>query len=367
MRAGDGTQGGEADAHRDRAPGTLLGAQTTTHAVGQVTERLAHELGFGFAAAERRLRAHRPGSASGRDLAVVEVGGQRAGLGAQGAPEERLQRVARRGGELGDGVDALLGQLLLGDRPDAPDEADRQRVEELALAIGWHHHQSIGLGHLRGDLGEVLRARGSDRDGQAHLGAHALADAGGDVLGWPEEVHGPADVEERLVDGDALDQWREVAEYRHHLVGQALVVAEVPAHEREVGAQLLRPPSRHAALHPEALRLVRGSEHHAAADGDGHAAQIGLQQLLDGRIERVEVGVEDGGTGGHPGSLGEHVFVTQECSARTVAAAGVSPVAAACPPNSRRSAAASTNGTSAGDRNSTWRAFHWGRNLALKR
>ena len=112
---------------------------------------------------------------------------------------------------------------------------------------------------------------------------------------WTEPGH----VEERLVDGDPLHERREVAEYRHDLVGEPLVLGEVPGDERQIGTQALGAPARHATLHTEPLRLVRRGQHHAAADGDGPPAQLRVQQLLDRRVEGVEIGVQDRGTGWH--------------------------------------------------------------------
>ena len=99
------------------------------------------------------------------------------------------------------------------------------------------------------------------------------------------------------------------ADRRADLVTETLVLAEVSVDELQGGAQLSRPVARHAARHPESLRLVRARQHHPATDGDGLAPQLGVQQLLDRGVERVEVGVEDGGAGVH-GALAmiEHLF-----------------------------------------------------------
>jgi hypothetical protein len=102
-------------------------------------------------------------------------------------------------------------------------------------------------------------------------------------------------VEERLVDRDALDQGREVAEDVDDAVAEALVLGEVPTHEPELRAQLAGAPSRHAGPHAARPCFVGGGEHHPAAHGDGTAAQQRVEQLLDGRVEGVEVSVEDRG------------------------------------------------------------------------
>ena len=119
------------------------------------------------------------------------------------------------------------------------------------------------------------------------------------ISGRAEQVHRSGHVEERFVDRDALDQRGEVAEHCHHLIRQPLVLGEVAVHEHQVGAQLLGPPPRHAALHAEPLRLVRRGQHHAASDRDRAAAQRRIEQLLDRCVERIEVGMQDRRAGGH--------------------------------------------------------------------
>ena len=103
-----------------------------------------------------------------------------------------------------------------------------------------------------------------------------------------------------LVDGDPLDQRREIAEHLDRGIAQPLVLLEMAADENQVRTELARPPSRHAAAHPEGLGLVGSGEHDPAADGDRLAAQRRVEQLLDRGVEGVEVRMEDGGCRFHP-------------------------------------------------------------------
>ena len=108
------------------------------------------------------------------------------------------------------------------------------------------------------------------------------------------------DVGERLVDGDPLDQRREVAQHVDRGVAQPLVFLEMAADENELRTELARPPPRHPAAHAEGLRLVGSGKHDAAADGDRLAAQRRVEQLLDRGVEGVQVRMEDGGCRFHP-------------------------------------------------------------------
>src|SRR5262245_38454721 len=106
-------------------------------------------------------------------------------------------------------------------------------------------------------------------------------------------------VREGLVDGDALDGRREIAQDCDGGIAEPLLFVEVSADKHEVGTELPRAPSRHAASYAEGPRLVRGREHDAATDRNRLAAQARVKQLFDRRIKGIEVRVEDGGCGTH--------------------------------------------------------------------
>ena len=121
-------------------------------------------------AAERALRADRApapaaaGRAAGRGCARA-----RAGAGRRRGRASRQRRPRRAPATSPTVRDPARVQLRGGDRPDAPQPLDRQRVQERELAVRRHDQQAVGLGHAAGDLGEELRARDADRDRQADL------------------------------------------------------------------------------------------------------------------------------------------------------------------------------------------------------
>ena len=108
-------------------------------------------------------------------------------------------------------------------------------------------------------------------------------------------MRAPGNVGEGLVDGDALDGRREIAQDSDGGVAEPLVFVEMSADKHEVGTELPRAPSRHAASYAEGPRFVGGREHDAAADRNRLAAQARVKQLFDRRIKGVEVRVENGG------------------------------------------------------------------------
>src|SRR5882762_3423038 len=131
----------------------------------------------------------------------------------------------------------------------------------------------------------MLGARYTDRDRKAKLRPHALADCPCNFGRRTEEMGAARDVGKGLVDGNPLDEGREIT---HHLdggVAQPLVFAEMAADKNEVWTEFARSSPRHAPVHSEGLGFVRSGEHNPTADGDWFAAQRSIKQLLYGGIE----------------------------------------------------------------------------------
>ena len=109
------------------------------------------------------------------------------------------------------------------------------------------------------------------------------------------------DVGKGLVDGNPLDEGREIADHLDGGVAQPLVFLEMPADKGELRTEFARLPSRHAAADPEGLGFVGSGKHNPATDGNGSAAQRRVKQLLYGGIEGIQVRMEDGGCRCHLG------------------------------------------------------------------
>src|SRR6266851_6778176 len=117
----------------------------------------------------------------------------------------------------------------------------------------------------------MLGARYADRDRKAKLRPHALADCPGNFGRRAEEMGAARDVSKGLVDGNPLDERREIADHLDGGISQSLVVLEMAADKSEFMSEFARLPSRHAAADPEGLGFVRSCKHNPTTDGDGSA------------------------------------------------------------------------------------------------
>ena len=70
-----------------------------------------------------------------------------------------------------------------------------------------------GLATCDAIFGQVLGARDADRDRQAELGPHPLPDRAGNVGRRTEQVSAPGNIGEGFVDGNPLDERREIIEH----------------------------------------------------------------------------------------------------------------------------------------------------------
>jgi hypothetical protein len=248
---------------------------------------------------ECRLCAGRMRAPACLDLSRIAVPRECCQLSSNRVPKQSLYGLGRARSQLTDAGNADFGEPRLGGGAYAPHERHGQFVKELKFSIWIDDDQSVRLRDLRCDLRQVLGTRHADGHRQAQLGADASPYRPCDFCRRTEEMRAACDVGEGLVDRDALDGRREIAQDSDGGVAEPLVFVEVSADKYEVGTELPRASSRHAAVYAEGPRFVGGREHDAAADRNRLAAQARVEQLFDRRIKGVEIRVENGGCGNH--------------------------------------------------------------------
>ena len=194
-------------------------------------------------------------------------------------------------------------QLAGRGRPDAPEPLDRERMEEVELAVGLDDEQPVGLRDAARHLRQELRPRHPDRDRQADALAHVVPQARRDLGGRSCEPPHPANVEERLVDRERLDERRCVVEDGEHRLARLRVRTHPRLHDDHVGTASACLAGAHRRPHARRLGLVARRQHDPAAHDHRPATEPRIVPLLDGREERVDVRVQDRGLVRH-----EHMF-----------------------------------------------------------
>ncbi len=167
-------------------------------------------------------------------------------------------------------------------------------MEEAELVIGWHDQEAVGLRHRARDLCEELRPRDANRDRETDLVEDPLPQPSRDLRRLPGEAFEPSNVEERLVDREALHERRRVLEDREDGLARLRVGGHPRRHDDCVRAESARLAAAHRRLDAVRLRLVAGREHDSAADDHGSPAQARIIALLDRSEERIEIGMQDG-------------------------------------------------------------------------
>ena len=127
----------EAEPQRDRAACAARLAQPQRQPVDDGDQHLVERaMALRRAPAKRVLRPHRAAPAARADAARVIVVRERVEVAAGRAAEHLDQLHLGQLGHLSDGGDPALVQLARGDRPNAPEPLDRQRVQEVELSPG---------------------------------------------------------------------------------------------------------------------------------------------------------------------------------------------------------------------------------------
>ena len=121
-------------------------------------------------------------------------------------------------------LDAEVGELALRGRADAPQPADRQRVQECELGAGLDDEQAVGLGQASLAIFASILVVATPTDAvRASSARMRLPERGRDLRAGAEQAGRAGDVEERLVERQRLHQRRRRAQDRHHLAAHVRV------------------------------------------------------------------------------------------------------------------------------------------------
>ncbi|EPQ45018.1 hypothetical protein MPS_0831 [Mycobacterium pseudoshottsii JCM 15466] len=176
-------------------------------------------------------------------------------------------------------------------------------MQECQLIFRRHQQQAVRLGLLAGDFGQKLRPRHADGDGQPDPPAYVFPQPRRDLHRCARDPAQAGHIEKRLIHRKRLHQWSAVAEHLEHGITGPHVGAHTRRHHHGLRAQPPRLSSVHRGADPVCLGLIARRQHDTAADDHRPTPQRGVVTLLDGRVERIQVRVQDGGIAVH-----EHMF-----------------------------------------------------------
>ena len=214
------------------------------------------------------------------------------------APDRRAKLDRVRGADVHQTLDPSRPQLLRRHRSDTPERIYRQPLEKRLDAFGADDGEPVGFLPSRRDLRQKLVGRHASRRRQVGVQPNPLLQAPRDIRRQRFVPGVLRDVEVGLVERHRLDQRRDLAKNGEHRGRCRLVFREIRRDDDERGAEADGSGHRDRRTHAEGARLVAGRSDHAApigpaADRDRLAAKRWVVALLDRRVERVHVDVEN--------------------------------------------------------------------------
>ncbi len=250
-------------------------------------------------AAKRALSAHRPSADARRDPTLIDVARQRAYSRRPIAPPTSEASVD----SLSSATSATVAMpcacsLSAVLAPDAPEPVHRQRVQEVELAVraapaaghpawlpGWRPWRGTCVRAMPTVMGSPTRSRTS------------LPQPGRDLHRCARDAPQPGRRRGRLHPPKSARPagWcrGRPRRPRRWPASRPTSWAAPPmacGHSRRAWT------AAHRGAHTIGLGFVAGRQHHPAADDHRPAAQGRVVALLDGRVERVEVRVQDAGS-----------------------------------------------------------------------
>src|SRR5581483_2488227 len=228
-----------------------------------------------------------------KDFAAIEAAGAFPELPTEDLAEGSFEGGPRHFAKLGDGDDPAFAEQGSVGVADAVKFFDGQRIEKGFFVAGSDEAEAAGAFETRSDRSDSFGARGTDAGAEAgslkHIELHATKRARIVRV----EALGAGEVEIEIVEGGGFDDGRVGFEDAADALGVVGVVFVLAGDDDGFGAEAQGFAEGHSGLHAEEFGFITGGSDHAAANKDGLAAQLGIQDLLDGSEESVHVHMDD--------------------------------------------------------------------------
>ena len=178
----------------------------------------------------------------------------------QMAPESVAQSRDERGHgsirDVGDSADTSSLEHFRRLRPHAPQCPDGQWMQKLQHSIRRNLAHAIGLGRIRGELGDELCRPDTDGARQTRLGQNAMPYFVGNERSVANRTSGAADIEKRFVDAEWFDERCERPEDFHDLPRVLLIQRVVGFKNDERWTQPFRRCQPHRTANPQGPGFV---------------------------------------------------------------------------------------------------------------
>src|SRR5882724_9261431 len=239
----------------------------------------------------------RNGFGRGREqhFAAVEAASALPDLLADGFAESRLQSGFRHLAELADGGNATLSQRTGVDVADAVEFFDGQRRQESFFFAGGDHAKAARAFEARSDGGDHFGAGRADGNAEAGALANLRLHAAQRGLVIGIEAFGAGEVEVKVVQRGGFHRGCVGFEDTPHALGKIGVVLILSGDDDGLRADAQGFAEAHGGFYAEEFCFVAGRSDAAASYQHGLAAQLGIEDLLDGGEKGVDVHVNNVG------------------------------------------------------------------------
>ena len=147
----------------------VLGPEPAANPVGQTENNHRHLIDVAESSAQGLLTPDTSRTPTTPHRSRIMISGESPQRAGSARAQHRSQRAGVDLGELTDRADAEPVETGCGNSPHTPQRLHRQGVKKRQLGSEVHHHQTIGFGACRSDLGQELGGRDPNREWQSHL------------------------------------------------------------------------------------------------------------------------------------------------------------------------------------------------------
>ncbi|CDE47760.1 unknown [Sutterella sp. CAG:351] len=187
--------------------------------------------------------------------------------------------------------------FLCSSRPDSPEGLNRKLINKAQSVFRLHLKESVRLLPVTRDFREKFIKGNADRRDKREFLSDFTLDSERRFRAARKRNRALRDIQKRFIDRNRLHQRRVAAENSLDCARHFLIALHIRVDEDEIRAQRLRAVGRHSGVNAVTPGFITRGRNHAppfsSADRYRTAPELRVVALLDRRIERVHVDVEN--------------------------------------------------------------------------